>query len=162
MVTITPMTNELLHEFYRRFVPDPDIIEFRDTCEPYVYDADAVDREYETNSAEPGRIEFAVLSDGEIIGDVGLKHIDYERKDCELMIHMTNDSAKNKGYGTQAEKAVLDYAFNELGLETVLADTLHKNTRSQHVLEKVGFQYIRSDDSFRYYKIALSADITYE
>ena len=153
MITITPMTRELLHMFYRHFVPDPDILEDRDSCDPYIYDADAVDREFEENAAEPGRMEFAVLLDGEVIGSVGLKHVDREQKDCELMIHLTNDFVKNRGYGTEAERLMIRYAFEELGMDTVLADCLHKNSRSKHVLEKLGFQYLREDDRFRYYRL---------
>ena len=34
----------------------------------------------------------------------------------------------------------------------VNADTIIKNTRSQHVLEKVGFHYVREEGGFRYYR----------
>ena len=34
----------------------------------------------------------------------------------------------------------------------VNADAALKNTRSQHVLEKVGFQYTHEDDTFKYYR----------
>ncbi len=40
-----------------------------------------------------------------------------------------------------------------LGLTAVNADTIVKNTRSQHVLEKVGFQYLKEEDGFRYYRL---------
>ena len=36
---------------------------------------------------------------------------------------------------------------------TVNADTLIKNTRSQHVLEKVGFKKIKKNNHFIYYRI---------
>ena len=44
-------------------------------------------------------------------------------------------------------------AFDVLGLRAVNADTIVKNTRSQHVLEKVGFQYLKEEDGFRYYRL---------
>lgn len=47
----------------------------------------------------------------------------------------------------------LKYAFEQMGMETVFADTVLKNTRSQHVLEKVGFRFIAQDGTFRYYKM---------
>ena len=37
-------------------------------------------------------------------------------------------------------------------LVAVNADAALKNTRSQHVLEKVGFQYTHEDDTFKYYR----------
>lgn len=64
---------------------------------------------------------------------------------------MQNDSVKNRGVGTQAETLALQYAFKELHLETIYADVLHGNTRSQHVLEKAGFQKIGEDHSYVYF-----------
>lgn len=61
--------------------------------------------------------------------------------------------AVNNGYGTQAEALILIYAFYELGLSTVYADTVIRNKRSQHVLEKLGFAYTHEDDMLRYYEI---------
>ena len=67
-------------------------------------------------------------------------------------IHLRDDSVKEKGYGTLAERLILQYAFEELEMIAVNADAVLKNTRSQHVLEKVGFQYVREDDVFKYYR----------
>ena len=60
---------------------------------------------------------------------------------------------KNRGIGTQAERLVIQYVFNELDIPTLYADTIRTNTRSQHVLEKVGFVFIWEDKDFRYYRI---------
>lgn len=65
---------------------------------------------------------------------------------------MQNDGVKEHGYGTRAERLVLKYAFDVLGMVAVNADTVLKNTRSQHVLEKAGFQYIREANGFKYYR----------
>ena len=65
---------------------------------------------------------------------------------------MQNDSVKGHGYGTLAEKLALKYAFEVLGMNAVNADTIIKNTRSGHVLEKVGFRFIEEKDGFRYYR----------
>lgn len=71
-----------------------------------------------------------------------------------MSIHLQNDAVKGKGYGTQAERLAVQYAFNELGMKTIHADAILKNTRSQHVLEKVGFQLLGEDDAFKYYRIS--------
>ena len=68
-------------------------------------------------------------------------------------IHLQNDAVKGKGYGTQAERLILQYAFEDLGMVAVNADAALKNTRSQHVLEKVGFKFIKEDGDFKYYRI---------
>ena len=82
---------------------------------------------------------MAVMMDQMPIGEVILKDINAEAKQCTLSIHMQNDSFKNRGYGTQAEMLTLEYAFTALNMKTVFADAIHKNKRSQHVLEKLDF-----------------------
>ena len=95
---------------------------------------------------------MAVMMDQMPIGEVILKDINAEAKQCTLSIHMQNDPFKNRGYGTQAEMLTLEYAFTALNMKTVFADAIHKNKRSQHVLEKVGFRKIGSDDRFVYFR----------
>ena len=66
---------------------------------------------------------------------------------------MKNEAFKNKGYGTGAEKLAVAYVFGELDIPVLYADTILTNTRSQHVLEKVGFRFLREEGIFRYYSI---------
>ncbi len=97
------------------------------------------------------------MKDGTPIGELQLKQIDMERKECTLSIHMQNDAVKGRGYGTCAERLALKYAFDVLGMAAVTADTVIKNTRSQYVLGKVGFQYIGEKDGFKYYRCVQQA-----
>ena len=133
-VTICPMTREMCHEFYKGFQNDPAIGHYYE----YVYTPEIADRYFDTNSV-PERKMFAIVVDDRIVGECKLKEIDHNSKECSMGIHLQNDSVKEKGYGTQAERLVLRYAFEELGMLAVNADAALKNTRSQHVLEKVGF-----------------------
>ncbi len=55
--------------------------------------------------------------------------------------------------GAGVSKYILPGIGIVLGLTAVNADTIVKNTRSQHVLEKVGFQYLKEEDGFRYYRL---------
>jgi ribosomal-protein-alanine N-acetyltransferase len=47
----------------------------------------------------------------------------------------------NRGYATEAGRAVLDYAFNELELNRVYASYLRRNPASGRVMEKLGMQH---------------------
>ena len=47
---------------------------------------------------------------------------------------------------------LIRYAFECLGMNTIYADAVKKNTRSQHVLEKVGFYLYGEDDMFKLYR----------
>lgn len=47
----------------------------------------------------------------------------------------------NQGYMTEAEKAVIAYAFDVLGLHRIEANIMPRNKRSLRLAEKCGFQY---------------------
>jgi RimJ/RimL family protein N-acetyltransferase len=47
----------------------------------------------------------------------------------------------NKGYCTKAARAVLSYAFEDLGLNRVHASFLKRNPASGRVMEKIGMRY---------------------
>lgn len=150
------MTRARMHEMYRGFTMDPAIFADRALYEKsknYVYDPEKVDRLFDMREQEPGSIAFAVMLDGAVIGEVGLRHFDPETKECELSIHLQNDAVKGRGYGTQAERLATECAFDVLGAESVFAESLQSNTRSQHVLEKLGFRYVGEEDGFKQYRL---------
>lgn len=156
MITLELMTRELCHKLYRDFQNDPDIYQDMTKFTPFVYSEAWVDTYFDRQAAKQ-RIHLAVMLDGQPIGEVLLKEIDRESSSCVLGIHLQNDAIKGKGYGTRAEALAVEYAFERLGLTTVYADTVRKNTRSQHVLEKVGFRFTHEDELFRYYEITKAA-----
>ena len=135
-IQLKAMTRELCHELYRRWTNDASIYMDMRLFRPYVYNEAAVNRYFD-----------------QVIGELQLKQIDYDKKECTLSIHMQNDMVKGKGYGTQAEHLAVKIAFDELGMTAVNADAIMKNTRSQHVLEKVGFHLVGEDGAFKYYRI---------
>ena len=147
MVSLKPMTRQMCHEFYKDFQNDPAIGHYYE----YVYTPEIADRYFDNNIA-PDRKLFAIMVGNRIVGECKLKNIDLQKQECSMGIHLQNDAVKEKGYGTQAERLVLQYAFEKLGLLAVNADAALKNTRSQHVLEKVGFRYTHQDDTFKYYR----------
>ena len=120
---------------------------------PYVYNEAAVNRYFDAKGSDASRRLFAIMLGDRVIGELQLKQIDYDKKECTLSIHMQNDMVKGKGYGTQAEHLAVKIAFDELGMTAVNADAIMKNTRSQHVLEKAGFHLVGEDGAFKYYRI---------
>ena len=98
------------------------------------------------------RVYLAVMLGDEPTGEVILKNINREQKRCTMGISLRSDEYKNHGYGTAAEILTLLHAFNQMAMETVFADSILKNTRSRHVMEKVGFSETHQDTSFAYYR----------
>ena len=147
---LCPMTRQLCHAFFRDYENDPALFQDVSQYRPYVYTPEEADRFFDSKQ-RPDRQEMVVMMGGHPIGHVQIKNIDLEKRECELGATMQNDSYKGKGYGTRIVKLALQYAFDTLGMNAVWADTVLTNTRSQHVLEKVGFRYIREDGTFKYY-----------
>ena len=152
-LTLSVMTREMCHELYRDWQNDPALFPDPSLFRPYHYVPEQVDRYFDSKQ-QPNRVLFAILQSGRPIGEVHLKNIDPERLECTLSIHMQNDSVKGQGYGTRAERLAVAYAFRKLGMESVLADTVLSNVRSQHILEKIGFRPVREADGFRYYRLS--------
>lgn len=154
-VALKRMTRELCHELYKDWANDASIYEDMSLFKPFCYSEAAVNRYFDSKDV-PSRRMFAIMLGDKPIGEVQLKQIDWEKAECTLSIHLQNDAVKGKGFGTQAERKAVQYAFDELKMTAVNADTILKNTRSQHVLEKVGFQFVRKDAHFKYYRIERS------
>ena len=81
---------------------------------------------------------------GRFIGNVELMNMTGSA--AELGIAVTA-SMQEKGYGTEAVKAITDYGMKTLGLNRVCLRTNLDNVRAIHVYEKCGFrEYDRSEE----------------
>lgn len=150
-ISLCIMTRELCHQFFREHESDPAVYEDESQFRPYVYSEETADNFFKCKQVS-GRLELVAIMDGRTIGHVQLKNIDNEKRECEFGFHMQNDSVKGLGYGTQIARLALEYAFENLDVDAVYAYTLVKNTRSQYVLEKAGFQFIDEKGGFKYYR----------
>ncbi len=146
-------TPELCHAFFRQLRQDPLLFADERDFKPYRYRAAAVDADFARRFAQPDRRSYTILRGERVIGSLEFKRIDPAEKRCELSICLVNDSVKNRGFGTRAERLALALAFEELGMETVTASVLAKNSRSQHVLQKLGFRYVGEEAEFRRFVI---------
>lgn len=102
---------------------------------------------------------YAIEDAGEYMGTISLKHIDHNNETAEYAIALRK-SAQGKHLGTAASKAILEIAFNELGLNKVYLDVLSENTPAIDLYNKLGFkeegvlkQHIKIDDEFKDLKL---------
>jgi len=79
------------------------------------------------------------LNDGTVIGDVALQSIDEKNRSCSLGMGMAKLENRNKGYGKEALKLLLDYGFRNFGMERITANTLEINISAQKSLDGLGF-----------------------
>lgn len=90
---------------------------------------------------QPERYPFSIrtLADDKLIGFLSL-WVDLIHSDAFVGIGIGDRDSWSKGFGTDAMKLALRYAFLELGLQRVSL-TLHEyNSRAQRSYEKAGFR----------------------
>jgi RimJ/RimL family protein N-acetyltransferase len=75
---------------------------------------------------------------GDLVGSIELDGIDLRRNQAELGYWVRSDRC-NRGYASEAGRALLLYGFQALGLHKVRADVAVGNGPSARVLEKLGF-----------------------
>jgi len=81
-----------------------------------------------------------ILKTKELIGMIGLAHQVY-KSPYTPAIDIGWRLKKNiwgKGYATEGAKRCLEYAFTELGINTVIAVCTLKNLKSENVMKKIG------------------------
>jgi diamine N-acetyltransferase len=76
------------------------------------------------------------------IGYANLRDIDHQHGTAEFGITIGDPAVRGKGFGTEATRLVLDYAFTGLGLTNVLLDTAEYNPGAVRAYEKAGFKVI--------------------
>lgn len=88
------------------------------------------------------RLQFGIrtLADDQLIGFVGLGGIHHTHGDAWVGIGIGERAYWGKGYGSEAMRLILRYAFTELNLHRVSLGVFAYNTRARRSYEKCGFQ----------------------
>jgi RimJ/RimL family protein N-acetyltransferase len=76
------------------------------------------------------------------IGRTDLFDVDYRNRTARFGIMVGETTARGKGYGTEATRLMLDYAFAALGLHNVMLDVSEYNLAGRRAYEKAGFREI--------------------
>ncbi len=87
------------------------------------------------------RVAFAILDEeGKWLGAVELYEIEASR--ATLGVILTDKRRWGMGYGSEAVRQAVRFAFQELGLEKVELRTFKWNTRARRAFEKAGFRLV--------------------
>ena len=93
--------------------------------------------------AHPNKVEFHIrtLADDSLIGFVALHSIEWNNSAGLLAVGIGEPQYRGKGYGTDALRLILRYAFRELNLFRIGLDVIATNARAIHTYERLGFQH---------------------
>ena len=134
-----------LNEF-AKINADPEVMQHFPTSLSQDETADYIDRlrkHYDQNGFNYFATE--ILDNQELIGFIGLALQNYPT-DFTPAVDIgwrLKKSAWGKGYATEGALQCLEYGFNHLGLEKIIATCTIQNHKSEHVMKKIGMQKIR-------------------
>ena len=73
------------------------------------------------------------------IGNIKIDKINYIHRNCEYGIMMGDKTEWGKGYAKEASIAIINYAFEDLGLNKVNLGVIDSNDVAVKLYEKIGF-----------------------
>jgi RimJ/RimL family protein N-acetyltransferase len=84
---------------------------------------------------------ICLLADDRPIGTIGLHGIDFTNGNAEFGIAIGEKAEWDKGYGTDALRAICDFGFGELRLERIGLLVYDGNDRARRSYVKAGFSH---------------------
>lgn len=106
---------------------------------------EGIDTLYERYSKnDPSHASFVIYERATMrpIGTIGLPGINHAHRTAELGVGIGEHDCWGKGYGTEATRLILDYAFTVLGLHNVMLRVFSYNERAIRSYLRVGFKEI--------------------
>ncbi len=140
LVTLGAIEREYLPR-YVEWLNDCDIRRNLAVSLPYPYTVESEEEWFNHQRHDDSSRTFAILTRAEnrLIGNCGLNKIDWTNRSALFGIFIGDKDYHNRGYGTDATRALLRYAFEEGGLHRVELTVFAFNPRAIRAYEKAGF-----------------------
>jgi RimJ/RimL family protein N-acetyltransferase len=102
---------------------------------------ETMEREFETNVAEPSLdvLEFIIQADDRVVGDIDLFRIEARNQTAMVGLGIWRSEDRNKGYGYDALRTLVRWAFMHRNLHRVELNADPDNAPAIHIYEKCGF-----------------------
>jgi len=97
---------------------------------------------FENIGRDPSRVIFAIRKEpkGQVIGTVQLFDIHRVHRTSEMSIRIGADSDRGHGYGTDALRCLIDFAWRDLNLQRIWLRVFATNDRAIKAYNRAGFQ----------------------
>ena len=100
------------------------------------FNEDKIDHEIKYRSESEEFFAIELKEEQKVIGNIYLGNRDFNSKELGYVL---NENYHLKGYGSEAAKAVIDWAFSQ-GVHRIYAECTPLNTASWKTLEKIGLK----------------------
>lgn len=124
-----------------RWWSDPDFLRLYNTAPAVPLNEGQLSRRFELSQTNPDMILFAVrpLDDDELIGLLEFDGIVWPHRTTFVSIGIGEARHRGRGYGREAMRVGLNFAFNELNLHRVCLTVFSYNTAAIALYEALGF-----------------------
>lgn len=138
-VLLGPLRRDLV-PLYERWINDLETMRTYDMLRPMT--TEQVVDWYERESRNPDTLRFTIYEreGGAPIGKAALYDVNYHQQRAMFSILIGAAAGRGKGYGTEATRLVLDYAFTVVGLHNVLLEAAEFNAAGIRAYTKAGFK----------------------
>ncbi len=124
-----------------RWTEDGEYLRLQDTgiARPHTAARVAADIEREADSETAFEFGIRRVGDDALIGTIGLFDVEWGNRTAWLGVGLGCHANRGKGYGSEAMRMVLRYAFSELNLHRVQLTVIGYNHRAIAMYERLGF-----------------------
>ena len=98
-----------------------------------------IEKELEDQDVNQYMFTIRTLAEEKFIGDIGLYVVNWSGRDAFVGLGIGERDFWGRGYGTDAMRVILRYAFTEINLMRVTLSVFEYNPRAIRSYEKVGF-----------------------
>lgn len=141
LVALGPLRRDLL-PLYQRWINDFEVARALGIFLPLTVEKETEWYESEAKSEKSALFTIYELSTLRPIGTTALINLDHRNRRAEFGIAIGEADCRNKGYGTETTRLVLDYAFTVVGLHNVMLRVFEFNHGAIRAYEKAGFKEI--------------------
>ncbi|MGH2593693.1 MAG: GNAT family N-acetyltransferase [Anaerolineae bacterium] len=144
LIRFTPIDPEKDVETLSKWTHDPEYLRLTDPdparpLSPGQIKKKLEEREKEAEKRPQFHFAIRLRSDDRLIGLASIPWVAWTHGMGSLRLSIGHPEDRGKGYGSEAIKMILRYAFDELNLHRIGADTFEYNTGALRFLERAGF-----------------------
>lgn len=141
LVRLAALDAEACAEQFARWDRDMEYMRLLDSDPRRLLTARQIKAEIEKEQADQQNIAFAIrtLADDQLIGFVDLDGLNWAHGDSFVGIGIGDRAYWGRGYGTDAMRVLVRYAFAELNLHRLSLNVFSYNRRAIRSYEKAGF-----------------------
>lgn len=124
-----------------QYMCDPEVLLNISPGIPYPMTLEREKQWFESQIAMKDTYNFAIedIETGLYIGGCGINKVDWKNRVATVGIYIGDKDFREKGYGTEAMKLLIDFIFNEMNINRIQLFVFSFNERAIRSYKKVGF-----------------------